>query len=661
MAHSYCYPPCEPQSTEAEDFSMSQVRLFLFNGYNRWVIPCTADLTGLVKAEIPGTLAEAVYSLELVWVKNNKSINETRCIQRTRKPCVFMVDGCTEPCEAEAKPEGEAKPVVLEMSTLATPYGYDGLSAYEIAVMRGTTTLDEKQWSEGLYNEQIAKDVQANKEGLAELGKKVEGLENKEDSEQVKQNTDDIAELQKDITGIKSKEFKTINGEAVVGKGDIKIKGYSNLTWGSTSDMNKIASTGIYVISGARMSMNDNMPIGNVGTNASISATLLVTESPEGETTYRSIIGQTLMLSNAEGHETKIYTRSANKTSYDGGVTYEITWGDWQVCQGMKEVGVVSSYDSFTDNGMYSGVYDNKKGIIETFVIITINDYAVKSQLNAPKSVSQLKYALNALNNKSELSVRVGGGQEFKWSEWKPVLDEENITTQITNIQNQLNTLTEGTTGSINGILTAINDLQNLKVIDLGSNLRPDQATYNIIAHVRNNNIKHAILFKYIDPDNSSTLGVCISRMGTSGWLIYLIARKGIERLQFNSAGAREAWNEYGGILRHQQNAISDGQLETMSVNGLKSLIIDNLNTNEDGNSRNLLSILSANQGRILNEKINANKIIVVDNLTSTSATNALSANMGRMLAQEILKMAPKTYVDTAIANAITTTLNTEV
>jgi hypothetical protein len=53
--------------------------------------------------------------------------------------------------------------------------------------------------------------------------------------------------------------------------------------------------------------------------------------------------------------------------------------------------------------------------------------------------------------------------------------------------------------------------------------------------------------------------------------------------------------------------------------------------------------------------------IIVVDNLTSTSATNALSANMGRMLAQEILKMAPKTYVDTAIASAITTTLNTEV
>lgn len=51
----------------------------------------------------------------------------------------------------------------------------------------------------------------------------------------------------------------------------------------------------------------------------------------------------------------------------------------------------------------------------------------------------------------------------------------------------------------------------------------------------------------------------------------------------------------------------------------------------------------------------------IVDNLTSTETNKALSANMGRMLAQEILKMAPKTYVDTAIANAITTTLNTEV
>ena len=224
-----------------------------------------------------------------------------------------------------------------------------------------------------------------------------------------------------DIAELKRKEFKTINGEAVVGKGDIKIKGYSNLTWGSTSDMNKIVSTGIYVISGTRVSQKDNMPIGNIGTNASISATLLVTESPEGETTYRSIIGQTLMLSNAEGHETKIYTRSANKTSYDGGVTYEVTWGEWTVMQGMREVGMTSSYDSYIDNGMYSGVYNNQRGIIETFVLITINDYAVKQQLGQTKAVSQLRYSLNALTQEAEVYSRVGTGEPMNWSDWSSV------------------------------------------------------------------------------------------------------------------------------------------------------------------------------------------------------------------------------------------------
>lgn len=412
----------------------------------------------------------------------------------------------------------------------------------------------------------------------------------------------------------------------------------------SLTDLNFYRTTGVYRFNSIRNNNFANLPINNNNPNASITGELVVYSSVEGTTTYRSIIGQTLFLSNAEGHETKIYTRSANKTSNDGGVTYEVTWGDWQVCQGMKEVGVVNSYDSFIDNGMYSGVYNNN-GIIETFVVITINDYAIKSQLGAPKSISQLKYALNAQTSKNDLNIRVGKGEPLTWDEWKPVFDDTHITNQLTNIQNQLNELAEGITGNINDtvnkavsdlvggapeaydtlkeivdyvnknkdevtgqvtdIVTSLNELQNLKIIDLGSNLRPDQATTNIITYVRDNNIKYAVLFKYIDPDNSSTLGICISRMGTSGWLIYLIARKGLERLQFNSRGARETWNEYGGILRHQQNAISDGLLETMSVNGLKSLIVDNLNANETlDNTRKILSILSANQGRILNEKI---------------------------------------------------------
>ena len=139
---------------EAEDFSRATVSLFLFNDENRWAVPCTADYTGLVKAELPETLEEGVYSLELVWIKNDKSINETRCIQRTRKTCVFAIDAGASMADARAVLP-DIPPIIIniskvKMTTVAAPYGYDGLSAYEICVLRGKTTLSEDEWAEKL-------------------------------------------------------------------------------------------------------------------------------------------------------------------------------------------------------------------------------------------------------------------------------------------------------------------------------------------------------------------------------------------------------------------------------------------------------------------------------------------------------------------------------
>jgi hypothetical protein len=139
---------------EAEDFSRSTVSLFLFNDENRWAVPCTADYTGLVKAELPETLEEGVYSLELVWIKNDKSINETRCVQRTRKTCVFAIGAGASMADARAVLP-DIPPIIIpllkvKMTTVAAPYGYDGLSAYEICVLRGKTTLSEDEWAEKL-------------------------------------------------------------------------------------------------------------------------------------------------------------------------------------------------------------------------------------------------------------------------------------------------------------------------------------------------------------------------------------------------------------------------------------------------------------------------------------------------------------------------------
>ena len=156
---------------EAEDFSRSAVALFLFSEQNRWTVPCVADYTGVVKAQLPETLAEGVYSLDLVWVKNDGSVKGSRCVQRTRKPCVFAVDAGTQP------PAGyEGQPVTVEIHTVAAPYGYDGLSAYEIAVLRGATTLDEYEWSKGLFNDVLANELKRNQEEIKETQETVQGL-----------------------------------------------------------------------------------------------------------------------------------------------------------------------------------------------------------------------------------------------------------------------------------------------------------------------------------------------------------------------------------------------------------------------------------------------------------------------------------------------------
>lgn len=79
--------------------------------------------------------------------------------------------------------------------------------------------------------------------------------------------------------------------------------------------------------------------------------------------------------------------------------------------------------------------------------------------------------------------------------------------------------------------------------------------------------------------------------------------------------------------LSANQGKVLNDKISAIKVPG----IVDNLNSTSTTNA------LSANQGKILNDKINALNIpSVVDNLTSTSTTSALSANQGKVLAGRI-------------------------
>lgn len=197
--------------------------------------------------------------------------------------------------------------------------------------------------------------------------------------------------------------------------------GVSEITWEQSNHIDDYIEAGVYDIAGTRWH-NDGLPITNVGENATIAARLVVTVTPEGATTYRHSVGQTLILSNAEGKETKVYTRNGNRTSTDGGVTYTVTWGEWANLQENVQVQVTgeNGLDNLINNGIYSGVWVKNAAHVETFVMVVINNYAAAGQAGVPKSITQFKYSITVGGSMPIYETRVGTS-ENEWGGWKNI------------------------------------------------------------------------------------------------------------------------------------------------------------------------------------------------------------------------------------------------
>lgn len=135
-----------------EDFSRAAVRLFFINATDRIYVPCTISGIGVITAtattENVTRWPEGTYSVELLWVKN-MGVAESRCLQRTRVDNLF----CLTANESEAD-SGQA-PVTLSLTTVAHSYGYDGLSAYESAVLRGYAGSETDYYNETLAYEVV--------------------------------------------------------------------------------------------------------------------------------------------------------------------------------------------------------------------------------------------------------------------------------------------------------------------------------------------------------------------------------------------------------------------------------------------------------------------------------------------------------------------------
>lgn len=132
-----------------EDFRRSS--LFVFLTSNNEQIPLNYTLSeNVITATLPTGLPEGVYGLLAVWFKsacnpfeggNDVSLPPLGRMSRSQVDDLFGITAVSN--EADYS---ESSSVNIEVRSMVATYGYDGLSAYEIAVISGQTALRQSEW-----------------------------------------------------------------------------------------------------------------------------------------------------------------------------------------------------------------------------------------------------------------------------------------------------------------------------------------------------------------------------------------------------------------------------------------------------------------------------------------------------------------------------------
>lgn len=132
-----------------EDFRRSS--LFVFLTSNNEQIPLNYTLSeNVITAALPTELPEGVYGLLAVWFKsasnpfeggNDAGLPPLGRMSRSQVDDLFGITAVSN--EADYS---ESSAVNIEVRSMVATYGYDGLSAYEIAVISGQTALRQSEW-----------------------------------------------------------------------------------------------------------------------------------------------------------------------------------------------------------------------------------------------------------------------------------------------------------------------------------------------------------------------------------------------------------------------------------------------------------------------------------------------------------------------------------
>ena len=184
-----------------EDFRRALVKVFLIGNCEKYLLEATAD-RGTLMIDIPEGLEPGLYSLEAIWVKNaGHPGRHDRDLCRSMKQDLFAI---TEfEVEATNLPEGT---VVLKAKSSTATYGYDGLSSYELAVLRGQWNGTEGEWLkhqryvsvldgrgdsevDTMSQKSITEELEAHDEAIKANKKAIE--ENKKEFDEYTEKTDD--------------------------------------------------------------------------------------------------------------------------------------------------------------------------------------------------------------------------------------------------------------------------------------------------------------------------------------------------------------------------------------------------------------------------------------------------------------------------------------
>lgn len=234
----------------------------------------------------------------------------------------------------------------------------------------------------------------------------------------------------------------------------------TKVTWDSSSNMNDYRTAGVYDIYGERTNLYDNLPIFNSNPGHSIAAKLTVVDSSlqkaDGSAPTEIHLTQFLMLDNRVGPSADMYMRTYTQDNgHPNNGSGE--WSAWKKFQGVEEYYLISDYYSYSfgdnnhkefgmrnliDNGIYSGIYfdgvspDSSK-FLETFTLIVINNYAVAAQDSRLKrTISQLKYAVDAITNQATVKQRTKtDGSD--WTDWQDIGGGGSSEVDITDMVNQ--------------------------------------------------------------------------------------------------------------------------------------------------------------------------------------------------------------------------------